>query len=91
MKTLPLPKIERKVNDYVILLKNGKTIQVVAENYDIVADDEGCPYLYRFYKTKVIVLELEARGVEAIAEANSVDVSAVVAAIRHKPRSRKSQ
>lgn len=91
MKTLPLPKLERKVNDYVILLRNGKTIQVAAETYDIVVDDEGSPCLYRFYRTKVTVLELEARGVEAIAEANSVDVTAVVAAIRHKPRKRKTQ
>lgn len=91
MKTLPLPKIERKVNDYVILLRNGKTIQVAAEAYDIVADDEGSPCLYRFYRTKITVLELEARGVEAIAESNSIDVSAVISAIRHKPRKRKAQ
>lgn len=88
MKTLALPKIERKVNDYVILLKNGKTIKVCAEAYDIVADDEGCPYLYRFYRTKIIVLELEARNIEAIAEANSIDVASVISAIRHKPRKR---
>lgn len=91
MKTLPLPKIERKVNDYVILLRNGKTINVAAEVYDIVADDEGSPCLYRFYRTKITVLELEARGVEAIAESNSIDVSAVISAIRHKPRKRKVQ
>jgi hypothetical protein len=91
MKTLPLPKIERKVNDYVILLRNGKTIQVVAEVYDIVVDDEGSPCLYRFYRNKITVLELEARGVEAIAESNSVDVTAVIAAVRHKPRKRKTQ
>lgn len=91
MKTLPLPKIERKVNDYVILLKNGKTIEVPAEAYDVVADEEGTPCLYRFYRTRVTVLELEARGVEAIAEANSVNVTAVISAIRHKPRSRKLQ
>lgn len=89
MKTLPLAKIERRVNDYVILLKNGKTIQVPAEAYDIIADEEGSPCLYRFYRTKVTVLELEARGIEAIAESNSVDVSAVISAIRHKPRNRK--
>jgi len=91
MKTLPISKIERKVNDYVILLRNGKTIQLAAEAYDIVADDEGSPCLYRFYRAKITVLELEARGVEAIAEANSVDVMAIVAAIRHKPRRRKAQ
>lgn len=91
MKTLPLPKIERKVNDYVILLKNGKTINAAAEAYDIVADDEGAPYLYRFYRTKITVLELEARNVEAIAESNCIDVSAVISAIRHKPRKRKAQ
>lgn len=91
MKTLPLPKIEKKINDYVILLKNGKTIGVSAESYDIIADDEGTPYLYRFYRARVTTLELEARNIEAIAEANSVDVSAVISAIRHKPRKRKVQ
>lgn len=90
MRTLPLPKIERKVNDYVILLRNGKTINVVAEAYDIVADDEGCPYLYRFYRAKIIVLELEARNIEAVAESNSIDVAAVISAVRYKPR-RKAQ
>jgi len=91
MRTLPLPKIEKKVNDYVILLKNGKTINVSAENYDIIADDEGTAYLYRFYRGKIVALELEARNIEAIAESNSVDVSAVITAIRHKPRRRKAQ
>lgn len=91
MKTLPLPKIEKKVNDYVILLKNGKTFNVSAESYDIIADDEGTPYLYRFYRARVTTLELEARNIELIAESNSVDVTAIISAVRHKPRRRKVQ
>ena len=91
MRTLPLPKIDKKVNDYVVLLKNGKTINLNAESYDIITDDDGAAVLYRFYRNKITTLELEARNIEAIAESNCVDVSAVFTAIRYKPRKRKTQ
>ena len=89
MRVLEMPKSEKKVNDYVVLLKNGKTVDISSEIYDIVTDDDGIPFLYRFYKAKHAVLEIEARIVEMVADKSAVNVEAAIQAIRYRPRKKK--
>lgn len=91
MRVLDLPKPEKKLSDYVILLKNGKTIDVKAEVYDVVTDDEGNGLLYRFYRSKHAVLEIECIKVDMVADKSAVDVDAAITALLYKPRRRKSQ
>jgi hypothetical protein len=91
MKVLDLPKAEKRLSDYVILLRNGKTIEVKAEVYDVVTDDDGNGLLYRFYKAKHAVLELECVAVHMVADKDSVDVDAAITALLFKPRRKKSQ
>lgn len=91
MRVLDLPKAEKRLNNYIILLKNGKTIDVTAEIYDVVTDDDGNGLFYRFYKTKQPVLEIECVKIEMVADKSAVDVEAAIAAILYKPRKRRSQ
>lgn len=87
----PLPK-KTSLNTYVVLLKNGKTLQIVAEVFDnLFAGEDYMPVLYRFYRNKRIIFEIEANDVRMIADKNEVDVEQAIAALKYKHYKRKKR
>ncbi len=90
MEIRALPKVDKKLSTYVILLKNGKSLQVVAEMFDnLFAGEDYMPVLYRFYKNKRIIFEVEAGEVRMIADKHDVDVEQAITAIKYKHYRRK--
>jgi hypothetical protein len=91
MKLAELPK-QTKLNTYVVLLKNGKTLEIDAELFDtLFAGEDYTPVLYRFYRSKRIILELEATDIKMIADKNDVDIEQVVNAVKYKQFRRKTR
>ena len=89
MKLAEMPK-QTKLNTYVVLLKNGKTLEITAELFDtLFAGEDYTPVLYRFYRSKRIILELEASDIKMIADKNDVDVEQIVTAVKYKLYRRK--
>lgn len=87
----PLPK-KTSLNTYIVLLKNGKTLQIVAELFDnLFAGEDYMPVLYRFYRNKRIIFEIEANDVRMIADKNEVDVEQAIAAMKYKHYKRKKR
>lgn len=80
----------KTLNTYVVLLKNGKTFEVVAEMFDnLFAGEDYVPVLYRFYRTKRVIFEIEAGDVRMIADKNEVDVEQAIIALKYKHYRRK--
>lgn len=90
MKIVDLPK-DKKIVDYCILLKNGKTVEVKAETYEVISDLDGNSLTYRFFRMRRPVLEIEAIQVELIMDASAVDIERAVSASTFKKRNRKRQ
>lgn len=91
MEVHKLPK-QTQLNTYTVLLKNGKTLQIVAELFDnLFAGEDYMPVLYRFYRNKRIILEIEAGDVRMIADKNEVDVEQAVTALKYKHYKRKKR
>lgn len=87
----PLPK-KTSLNTYVVLLKNGKTLEVVAELFDnLFAGDDYIPVLYRFYRNKRVIFEIEAGDVRMIADKHEVDVEKAITALKYKHYRRKKR
>lgn len=87
----PLPK-KNSLNTYIVLLKNGKTLQIVAEVFDnLFAGEDYMPVLYRFYRNKRIIFEIEANDVRMIADKNEVDVEQAITALKYKHYKRKKR
>jgi len=88
-------RLHKKVtplNTYVVLLKNGKTLEVVAELFDnLFAGDDYIPVLYRFYRSKRVIFEVEASDVRMIADKNDVDVDQAITALKYKHYRRKKR
>ena len=92
MQVCPLPKKAVSLNTYVVLLKNGKTLEVTADLFDnLFAGDDYMPVLYRFYRNKRIILEIEANDVRMIADKNDVGVEQAIAALKYKHYRRKKR
>jgi hypothetical protein len=92
MEVCPLPKKAASLNTYVVLLKNGKTLEVTADLFDnLFAGDDYMPVLYRFYRNKRIILEIEAGDVRMIADKNDVGVEQAIAALKYKHYRRKKR
>jgi len=92
MEVCPLPKKAASLNTYVVLLKNGKTLEVTADLFDnLFAGDDYMPVLYRFYRNKRIILEIEANDVRMIADKNDVGVEQAIAALKYKHYRRKKR
>jgi len=92
MQVCPLPKKAASLNTYVVLLKNGKTLEVTADLFDnLFAGDDYMPVLYRFYRNKRIILEIEAGDVRMIADKNDVGVEQAIAALKYKHYRRKKR
>ena len=90
MEIKPLPKTQSNLSTYVVLLKNGKSLQVVAETFDnLFAGEDYMPVLYRFYRNKRIIFEVEANDVRMIADKNDVDVEQAITALKYKHYRRK--
>ena len=87
-----LPKKQNSLNTYVVLLKNGKTLEVVAELFDnLFAGDDYIPVLYRFYRNKRVIFEVEASDVRMIADKNEVNVEQAIIAMKYKHYRRKKR
>jgi hypothetical protein len=87
-----LPKKAITLNTYVVLLKNGKTLEVVAELFDnLFAGDDYVPVLYRFYRNKRVIFEIEASDVRMIADKNEVNVEQAITALKYKHYRRKKK
>lgn len=87
-----LPKQQAILNTYVVLLKNGKTLEIVAELFDnLFAGDDYIPVLYRFYRNKRIIFEIEASDVRMIADKNEVNVEQAITALKYKHYRRKKK
>ncbi len=87
-----LPKKAITLNTYVVLLKNGKTLEVVAELFDnLFAGDDYVPVLYRFYRNKRVIFEIEASDVRLIADKNEVNVEQAITALKYKHYRRKKK
>lgn len=81
---------QSKYVNYLILLKNGETIQVVSETFECLPNDEGDPFCYRFFCDKKIVLEIEGGKIDAVLSENHVDTKSAIAAIKKsKPKVKK--
>ena len=91
MKIIELPKNEKKISDYLVLLKNGKTFDVKAETYEIIHDEEGNALIYRFSRMRRPVLEIEAVKIDLIVDRIAVDVNSAVTAVLFKKRNRRSK
>lgn len=92
MEVHKIPKVSNPLNTYVVLLKNGKTLQVVAELFDnLFAGEDYMPVLYRFYRNKRIIFEIEANDVRMIADKNEVDVEQAINALKYKHYKRKKR
>lgn len=88
----PLPKKTAALNTYVVLLKNGKTLEIVSELFDnLFAGDDYIPVLYRFYRNKRVIFEIEASDVRMIADKNEVDVEQAISALKYKHYRRKKK
>jgi hypothetical protein len=84
-----LPK-QTKLNNYVVLLRNGKTLEITAELFDtLFAGEDYTPVLYRFYRAKRIILELDADDIKMIADKNDVEIDQVITAVKYKHYRRK--
>lgn len=91
MEIHKLPK-KTELNTYVVLLKNGKTLQIVAEVFDnLFAGEDYMPVLYRFYRNKRTIFEIEANDVRMIADKNEVDVEQAINALKYKHYKRKKR
>jgi len=91
MEVHKLPK-KTELNTYIVLLKNGKTLQIVAELFDnLFAGEDYMPVLYRFYRSKRIIFEIEAGDVRMIADKNEVDVEQAITALKYKHYKRKKR
>lgn len=91
MKVAELPK-PTKLTEYVVLLKNGKTLEVTAEVFDtLFAGEDYIPVLYRFYRSKRIILELEASDIKMIADKNDVNIEQIINAVKYKYYRRKKR
>jgi hypothetical protein len=89
MNVAELPK-QTKLTEYVVLLKNGKTLEITAEVFDtLLAGEDYVPVLYRFYRSKKIILELEASDIKMIADKNEVNIEQLIAAVKYKLYRRK--
>lgn len=85
-------KATNALNTYVVLLKNGKTLEVTAEIFDnLFAGEDYIPVLYRFYRSKRVIFEIEAGDVRMIADKNEVDVDQAIAALKYKHYRRKKR
>lgn len=92
MEVHTLPKKTPIMNTYVVLLKNGKTLQIVAELFDnLFAGEDYMPVLYRFYRNKRIIFEIEAGDVRMIADKHEVDVEQAITALKYKHYKRKKR
>lgn len=91
MNVSEMPK-HTKLNDYIVLLKNGKTLEVTAEVFDtLFSGEDYVPVLYRFYRSKRIILELEASDIKMIADKNEVDIEQIITAVKYKLYRRKKR
>jgi hypothetical protein len=85
-------KATSALNTYVVLLKNGKTLEVTAEIFDnLFAGEDYIPVLYRFYRSKRVIFEIEAGDVRMIADKNEVDVDQAITALKYKHYRRKKR
>ena len=85
-------KATSSLNTYVVLLKNGKTLEVTAEIFDnLFAGEDYIPVLYRFYRSKRVIFEIEAGDVRMIADKNEVDVDQAITALKYKHYRRKKR
>lgn len=92
MEVCPLPKKTAGLSTYVVLLKNGKTLEVIAELFDnLFAGDDYMPVLYRFYRNKRVIFEIEAADVRMIADKNDVNVEQAITALKYKHYRRKKR
>jgi hypothetical protein len=76
---------------YVILLRNGNTIQQLAEDWSESSDEDGSGIAYSFYIKRQRVLHLEFTEVRSVMCREHVDVEATLQALRptKAPRKRK--
>lgn len=88
MKIIEMPKNEKKISEYLLLLKNSKTFEVRAETYEIIHDEEGNALIYRFLRMRKPVLEIEAIKIDLIVDKTAVDVDSAVSAVLFKKRNR---
>jgi hypothetical protein len=91
--TLPL-KITGKVEtlEYTVVLTNGKSIKVIADDYYIDSTEEGDPRHYVMVRRKKMVCQFDASDVKAVLSSDAVDVDSAVIALntpRRKPSKKK--
>ena len=89
MKVLDMPKHEKKVAVFVVLLDNGRIIEINAETYEFVVDADETPLIYRFIRNRKPVADIEGIRVKLIIDADAVNVEAAIEAIQFKRRNRK--
>ena len=89
MKVLALPKQEKKTTNFVVLLDNGRTIEINAESYEFVVDADETPLIYRFMKGRRPVADVEGARVRLVMDADSVDIEQAIEAIQFKKRNRR--
>ena len=82
-------KKDSPVYTFVALLTSGAILEVVAESYADMFDDEGNQIFYRWHKNKHIVLELPADQVKAVISNENENWEDIIKAVQRKPRSRK--
>ena len=90
-KLLSLPQPKKPavpVHTYVILLRNGKTIDQKATSWVEVSEEDGSGVSYNFYMDKIRILTMEYSIVEAVICSDFCDVESVIAAIRRPKRRR---
>ncbi|NBW41770.1 hypothetical protein EBR25_12325 [bacterium] len=89
MKVLTMPKPERKTTLFVVLLDNGRTIEINAESYEFVVDADETPLIYRFLKGRKPVADVEGARVRLVIDSEAADVEQAIEAIQFKKRNRR--
>lgn len=89
MKVLALPKQEKRTTNFIVLLDNGRTIEITAESYEFVVDADETPLIYRFLKGRKPVADIEGGRVRLVIDSEAADVEQAIEAIQFKKRNRR--
>jgi len=89
VKVLSMPKQDKKTTLFVVLLDNGRTIEITAESYEFVVDADETPLIYRFLKGRKPVADVEGARVRLVIDSEAADVEQAIEAIQFKKRNRR--
>lgn len=84
-------KKEVPVHIFVVLLTNGETVEIEAESYYNIGDDEGNPIHFCWSKDKVTVLQLDASDIQAVVSKEHADWESILAAVKKKKRTTRAK